>query len=56
VSQSEHTAYQLALIRGYSAVTLGYLHSAWTGTPLYLRDGQVMEDVIIRGVLSGSLE
>lgn len=44
------------MIRGYTAVFLGYLHSAWTGTPLYLREGQVMEDVIIRGLLSGSFE
>ena len=43
------------MIKGYTSVTFGYLHSYATGNRLYVREGEVMEDVLIRGFLSGKL-
>lgn len=52
IFQSSHSGPQLALIRGLTSVTMGGIDSYFTGNPLYVREGSVMEDVIVRGFLS----
>ncbi len=54
-NESGHQGPQIAMIKGYTNVAFGYLHSMATGNALYTREGNTMEIVLIRGFLAGIL-
>lgn len=51
VHQSTHSVPHIALIKAISSIVLGLAHSSYTKTPLYVREGQVMETILVRGLL-----